>query len=34
MAVRAAGALMPADVVAGSCAALAADLLRAIAEDV
>jgi hypothetical protein len=30
MAVRAAGALMPADVVAASCAALAADLLREI----
>ena len=32
MAVRAAGALMPADVVAASCAALASDLLRAVGE--
>jgi hypothetical protein len=33
MAARAAGALMPADVVAASCAALATDLLRALAVD-
>jgi hypothetical protein len=30
MAVRAAGALLPADVVAASCAALTSELLRAI----
>jgi hypothetical protein len=33
MAVRAAGALMPADVVAASCAALASDLLEALDSD-
>ena len=33
MAVRAAGALMPAEVVAASCAALATDLLRALDAD-
>jgi hypothetical protein len=33
MAVRAAGALMPADVVAAACAALASDLLEALGSD-
>ena len=33
MAVRAVGALMPADEIAGSCAALASDLLHAVDAD-